>query len=33
LTNLNMWWVSFFPIAGLVILSLTYQKIVTNLSD
>jgi len=27
LTNLDMWWVSFFPILGLVLLSLVYQKI------
>ena len=26
LTNLDMWWVSFFPILGLVLLSLVYQK-------
>ena len=27
LSNLDMWWVSLFPIIGLVVLSLVYQRL------
>ncbi len=33
LTNLDMWWVSFFPILGLVLLSLVYQQIARALQN